>query len=82
VIFLQKKIYRKNSSHDIGKIDYSKGKTPWITFNGVEVADSQLAIEYLCRHLNINMNKHLNKEEVAISRCKFHHLNAHFVPIF
>ena len=36
-----------------------------ITVNGVEVADSQLAIEYLSTALNINMNTHLSKEEVG-----------------
>ncbi len=29
----------------------SKNKMPWITINGVDVADSQLAIEYLSEHL-------------------------------
>ncbi len=30
----------------------SKGKSPWITINGVDVADSQLAIDYLTKNLN------------------------------
>jgi glutathione S-transferase len=60
----------------------SKGKTPWITINGVDVADSQLAIEYLCRKFNIDMNKHLTREEVAISRAMRSVLEDHFYFAF
>jgi hypothetical protein len=37
-----------------------------ITVNGVDVADSQLAMEHLCRLFNINMNAHLSRQEVEI----------------
>ncbi len=30
----------------------TKGKCPWITVNGVDVADSQLAIEYLTKEFS------------------------------
>jgi len=46
----------------------SKNKTPWITLDGVEVADSQLCIEYLNKNMNINLNKSLSLEEKAVSR--------------
>ena len=45
-----------------------KGKTPWITINGVDIADSQLALEYLAQHFQIDMSHYLDKEERAIER--------------
>ena len=45
-----------------------KGKTPWITINGKNVADSQLAIEYLMKALDKNINSHLSPEEAAVER--------------
>ncbi len=33
----------------------TKQKSPWITFNGEDVADSQLAMEFLARKLNLGM---------------------------
>ena len=45
-----------------------KGKTPWITFNGVDIADSQIAIEYLAKHFQIDMSHQLGNEERAIAR--------------
>jgi hypothetical protein len=41
-----------------------------ITVNGVDVADSQLAMEHLCRLFNINMNAHLSRQEVEIKNKK------------
>ncbi len=34
----------------------SKGKSPWITVNGIDIADSQLAIEYLSKTLKKVIN--------------------------
>ena len=45
-----------------------KGKTPWITVNGQEIADSQLAIEYLQDELKKDIDKHLTPLNQAIAR--------------
>jgi len=45
-----------------------KGKTPWITVNGKDVSDSQLAIEYLEKELEKSLNDHLKPEEAAVAR--------------
>lgn len=45
-----------------------KGKTPWITYQGQNIGDSQLIIEYLNKKFSINMNGHLSKAEKAIAR--------------
>ncbi|XP_065560538.1 failed axon connections homolog [Artemia franciscana] len=54
------------------KVDYDdplgpKGKCPWITFNGKDLADSQFCIEYLRKKFVVDLNKHLTKEERAIA---------------
>ena len=46
----------------------SKGKTPWMTYNGVEVADSQFCIDYLNKKLGIDLNAHLTPVEKSIAR--------------
>ena len=46
----------------------SKGKTPWITYNGVEVADSQFCIEYLNKELSVDLNKDLSPVERSTAR--------------
>ncbi len=44
-----------------------KNKSPWITINGKNVADSQLSIEYLKKELNIDANSHLSPREKGIA---------------
>lgn len=46
----------------------SKGKFPWIEYNGDIIADSQFCIEYLNKKLNIDINKHLTDEQRGIGR--------------
>ena len=47
----------------------SKGKTPWMTFNGTDMADSQMCIEHLCEKIEgIDTEKDLSEEQKAISR--------------
>ncbi len=41
----------------------SKGKVPWITLNGENVADSQLSIEHIKGALGIDSNAHLTPEQ-------------------
>ena len=43
------------------------GKCPWITFNGKDMGDSQLIIEFLSDKLGTNMDSKLTKEQRAIS---------------
>lgn len=47
----------------------SKHQIPYITFNGLDVADSQFSIEFLSQKMNIDLNKHLTDEQKAIGRC-------------
>jgi len=47
-----------------------KGKSPWITYNGVDVADSEFSIDYLGENLNKNLNENpsINSVERAAAR--------------
>ena len=40
-----------------------KSKSPWITINGVNVADSQFAIDHLKKDLSIDMNSKLSDRD-------------------
>ena len=46
----------------------SKGKFPWITYNGVEVADSQFCIEYLNKEFSVDLNENLSSLERSTAR--------------
>lgn len=46
----------------------TKGKVPWITYNGIEVADSQFCIEFLAEKLDKNLSAHLSPYERSIAR--------------
>ena len=46
----------------------TKGKSPWMTFNGKDMADSQLCIEHLTKELGKDISAALSKEERAIER--------------
>ena len=55
-----------NYSRYIEEFEYTqseKGKTPWITINGENVADTQFAIEYLKKELGVDMNSKLSEKE-------------------
>jgi len=45
-----------------------KGKTPFMTYNGEVVSDSQFCIEYLNKKQNVDLNKSLSKEERAVAK--------------
>ena len=36
-----------------------------------EISDSQFCIEFLSKRYNVNLNEHLNNEQLAISRAFF-----------
>jgi hypothetical protein len=46
----------------------SKQLFPFVTYNGQDIADSQFIIEFLCKHLNIDLNKNFSNEQKAIGR--------------
>lgn len=45
-----------------------KGKTPWITFNGRKIGDSQLCMEILAEYFDKDLSSHLSEEERAVGR--------------
>lgn len=63
---------------DTEEIMGAKGKSPWITFNGVNMADSQLCIEHLSKELGIDIDGHLTTEERAQARAVRAVLEDHF----
>lgn len=42
--------------------------SPWITYNCVEIYDTQLAIEYMSRKLDKNLSLNLTDEQKAVSQ--------------
>lgn len=45
-----------------------KNKSPWITINGQNIADSQLAIDFLAKKFNLDTNKGLSRQDLIVSR--------------
>ncbi|XP_064105093.1 failed axon connections homolog [Macrobrachium nipponense] len=55
------------------KVDFDeplgpKGKTPWVTINGKDLADSQLVIENLGKEFGRDTSTHLTADQKAIAR--------------
>ncbi|XP_048237311.1 failed axon connections homolog, partial [Haliotis rufescens] len=53
--------------NDFSVTQSSKGKIPWMKYDGKAVEDSQFCVEYLNRKLNIDLNSHLTGEQRAIA---------------
>nr|CAH0109178.1 unnamed protein product [Daphnia galeata] len=45
-----------------------KGKTPWMTLNGMDYVDSQLCLELLAKRFQRDFSSHLSAEEQAVAR--------------
>ncbi|XP_056018612.1 failed axon connections homolog isoform X2 [Ostrea edulis] len=43
----------------------SKGKMTWIEYNGEEIADSEICIEFIKNKFNVDLNKEFTPEEIA-----------------
>ncbi|EFX86930.1 GST-N-Metaxin-like protein [Daphnia pulex] len=56
--------YQNDFKNPIGP----KGKTPWITLNGVDYSDSQLCLEMLAKRFQKDFSSHLSAEEQAVAR--------------
>jgi glutathione S-transferase len=61
----------------LAKLDYvfdteeamgPKGKSPWITINGQEIADSQLIIDFLCEKFDLDVGRGLSASDRAVAR--------------
>lgn len=66
------------------QVDYEepmgyKGKTPWITLNGEELADSQIIMENLGPKFSKDLSAHLSNEEKAVARSLRIMLEDHFL---
>ena len=48
-----------------------KGKIPWITFNGIDISDSDFCIKFMQSQFNKDLSSHLNDVEKAIARAFF-----------
>ena len=46
----------------------SKQKSPWMTYNSEDVADSQFCMEYLQAKLGKDLDSHLSSEQKAVAR--------------
>lgn len=49
----------------------AKGQVPFITLNGVDVADSQFCIDYLSAKFGKNLSSHLTAAEKPLARSFF-----------
>lgn len=45
-----------------------KGKAPWITYNGIDVADSEFCIEYLSNILDKDLTAKFSPAEQGMAR--------------
>ena len=46
----------------------SKGKMPWIEYNGQEISDSNFCIEFLNKEFGVDVDDHLSDEQKGIAR--------------
>ena len=46
----------------------SKGKTPWIQYNDLDVADSAFCIEFINDKFGVDLNAKLSSEQKAMAR--------------
>jgi len=57
----------------------AKGKSPWITFNGQDVDDSAIIIDFLTKKLNLNLWGNATREEKATAHAMLHMLESHLL---
>lgn len=59
----------------------SKGQTPWISLNGVEMCDSQLVMDHLTQHyqMDITLDIHLTKEQRAVAKAFITMVDEHLI---
>ncbi|XP_050389124.1 failed axon connections homolog, partial [Patella vulgata] len=60
-----------------GRRKSKKGKVPFIEFNGQEVNDSSLIIEFLNEKLNTDLNSHLTSGKLVKKQAEAHGIGRH-----
>ena len=46
-----------------------KGKMPWISYNGQDIADSNFCVQFLTKEFNVDIDSHLSSTDRAIAHC-------------
>ena len=54
--------------NEIGYVMSSKNKTPWMVYDGEEVADSHFCIKHLNRVRGVDLNSWLTEDQRAVAR--------------
>ena len=54
---------------EYGTVGGSKGKMPWIEFNGQEIPDSNFCIGFLNKEFSVDIDGYLSEEQKAVARC-------------
>ena len=68
------KVPRNITFRYVEDFDYpksEKSKSPWITINGVNVADSQFAIDHIKKELSIDKNSKFSNRDKGACLSKF-----------
>ena len=60
-------IYKLSSQYVGDKKTGPKDKIPWVEFNGLTMADSQLIMVYLNKELGVDLNSSLSPEQRALA---------------
>jgi hypothetical protein len=47
----------------------SSSSSPWVTFNGANITDSEVAIEHISKAFNVDSGKNFTLEQEIVAKC-------------